>query len=105
MLDKVWTRHAVATGPGGRALLYVDRHLVHEGSFHAFEMLRGAGRRVRRPDLTVAVADHYVPTAAGRERPPPRSRSAARSTSCPGTQESGGSRSSGRAIRARASST
>ena len=62
MLDKVWTRHVVASGPGGRALLYVDRHLVHEGSFHAFEMLRRAGRRVRRPDLTVAVADHYVPT-------------------------------------------
>jgi 3-isopropylmalate/(R)-2-methylmalate dehydratase large subunit len=67
MLDKVWTRHVVAAGPGGRTLLYVDRHLVHEGSFHAFEMLRGAGRRVRRPDLTVAVADHYVPTAPGRE--------------------------------------
>jgi 3-isopropylmalate/(R)-2-methylmalate dehydratase large subunit len=62
MLDKVWSRHVVATGPGGRTLLYVDRHLVHEGSFHAFEMLRRAGRRVRRPDLTLAVADHYVPT-------------------------------------------
>jgi 3-isopropylmalate/(R)-2-methylmalate dehydratase large subunit len=69
MLDKVWTRHVVATGPGGRALLYVDRHLVHEGSFHAFEMLRRAGRRVRRPDLTVAVADHYVPTAPGASGP------------------------------------
>jgi 3-isopropylmalate/(R)-2-methylmalate dehydratase large subunit len=63
MLDKIWARHVVATGPDGRALLYVDRHLVHEGSFHAFEMLRRAGRGVRRPDLTVAVADHYVPTA------------------------------------------
>jgi 3-isopropylmalate/(R)-2-methylmalate dehydratase large subunit len=62
MLDKVWARHVVATGPSGRALLYVDRHLVHEGSFHAFEMLRRAGRTVRRPELTVAVADHYVPT-------------------------------------------
>jgi 3-isopropylmalate/(R)-2-methylmalate dehydratase large subunit len=67
MLDKVWTRHVVAPGPGGRALLYVDRHLVHEGSFHAFEMLRQAGRRVRHPDLTVAVADHYVPTARASE--------------------------------------
>ena len=64
MLEKIWTRHVVATDAGGRDLLYVDRHLVHEGSFHAFEMLRHAGRRVRRPDLTVAVADHYVPTAA-----------------------------------------
>ena len=63
MFDKVWARHVVGDRPGGQALLYVDRHLVHEGSFHAFEMLRRAGRRVRRPDLTVAVADHYVPTS------------------------------------------
>ncbi len=62
MLDKIWTRHIVAA-EAGRALLYVDRHLLHEGSFHAFEMLRQAGRRVRRPDLSVAVTDHYVPTA------------------------------------------
>ena len=68
-------------GPGGRALLYVDRHLVHEGSFHAFEMLRRAGRRVRRPDLTVAVADHYVPTARRPRADPPTPRSGARSTS------------------------
>jgi 3-isopropylmalate/(R)-2-methylmalate dehydratase large subunit len=65
LFEKVWARHVIATAPGGRALLYVDRHLVHEGSFHAFEMLRQAGRRVRRPDLTLAVADHYVPTAPG----------------------------------------
>jgi 3-isopropylmalate/(R)-2-methylmalate dehydratase large subunit len=64
MLDKVWARHVVTAGPGDRSLLYVDRHLVHEGSFHAFAMLERAGRRVRRPDLTVAVADHYVPTGA-----------------------------------------
>jgi 3-isopropylmalate/(R)-2-methylmalate dehydratase large subunit len=64
MLEKIWARHVVAEGPGGRTLLYVDRHLVHEGSFHAFERLRQAGRRVRRPDLTLATADHYVPTAA-----------------------------------------
>jgi len=63
MLEKIWARHVVATDAGGRDLLYVDRHLVHEGSFHAFEMLRHAGRRVRRPGLTVAVADHYVSTA------------------------------------------
>jgi 3-isopropylmalate/(R)-2-methylmalate dehydratase large subunit len=62
MLDKIWARHVVAAAPGGRDLLYVDRHLVHEGSFHAFEMLRRASRRVRRPDLTVAMADHYVQT-------------------------------------------
>ena len=64
MLDKIWARHVVTTGAGGRGLLYVDRHLVHEGSFHAFEMLRRAARTVRRPDLTIAMADHYVPTGA-----------------------------------------
>jgi 3-isopropylmalate/(R)-2-methylmalate dehydratase large subunit len=62
MLEKIWAAHIVATGPGERTLLYVDRHLVHEGSFHAFEGLRRSGRRVRRPDLTLAVADHYVPS-------------------------------------------
>jgi 3-isopropylmalate/(R)-2-methylmalate dehydratase large subunit len=65
LLDKLWDRHVVATGPGGRVLLYVDRHLVHEGSFHAFAALRESGRRVRRPGATFAMADHYVPTAPG----------------------------------------
>jgi 3-isopropylmalate/(R)-2-methylmalate dehydratase large subunit len=65
LFEKVWARHVVATGPGEQALLYVGRHLVHEGSFHAFERLRETGRRVRRPDLTFATADHYVATTAG----------------------------------------
>ena len=59
---KIWEDHAVAAGPGGRTLLAIDRHLVHEGSFHAFEALAAAGRAVRRPDLTFATPDHYVPT-------------------------------------------
>jgi 3-isopropylmalate/(R)-2-methylmalate dehydratase large subunit len=67
LCEKVWDAHAVASGPGGRTLLYVDRHLVHEGSFHAFEALRASGRKVRRPDLTFATPDHYVPT---RDRDP-----------------------------------
>jgi len=62
LYGKIWDAHAVASGPGGRTLLYVDRHLVHEGSFHAFEALRASGRPVRRPDLTFATPDHYVPT-------------------------------------------
>jgi 3-isopropylmalate/(R)-2-methylmalate dehydratase large subunit len=62
MFDKIWSRHVVAEGPGGRTLLYVDRHLLHEGATHAFERLARAGRPVRRPDLTVATTDHYVPT-------------------------------------------
>jgi 3-isopropylmalate/(R)-2-methylmalate dehydratase large subunit len=62
MFDKIWLRHVVTEGPGGHTLLYVDRHLLHEGSTHAFDRLERAGRRVRRPDLTFATADHYLPT-------------------------------------------
>jgi 3-isopropylmalate/(R)-2-methylmalate dehydratase large subunit len=65
MLEKIWARHVVAEGPGGHVLLYVDRHLLHEGSTHAFARLTRAGRRVRRPDLTLATADHYVLTSPG----------------------------------------
>jgi 3-isopropylmalate/(R)-2-methylmalate dehydratase large subunit len=58
MLDKIWEAHEVADG-----LLYVDLHLVHEvTSPQAFESLRLAGRKVRRPDRTLATADHNVPT-------------------------------------------
>jgi 3-isopropylmalate/(R)-2-methylmalate dehydratase large subunit len=64
MFDKIWARHVVAEGPGGQTLLYIDRHLLHEGSTHAFSRLRQAGRRIRRPDLAFATADHYVPTTA-----------------------------------------
>ncbi|WP_288585156.1 3-isopropylmalate dehydratase large subunit [uncultured Methylobacterium sp.] len=62
LLDKVWDAHVMATRPDGQALLAIDRHLLHEGSFHAFGMLDHAGRRIRRPELTFAVADHYVPS-------------------------------------------
>ncbi|MGD0198138.1 MAG: 3-isopropylmalate dehydratase large subunit [Solirubrobacteraceae bacterium] len=58
MLDKIWEAHEVAPG-----LLYIDLHLVHEvTSPQAFESLRLAGRKVRRPDRTLATADHNVPT-------------------------------------------
>jgi len=63
MFEKIWSRHVVAEGPGGHVLLYVDRHLLHEGSTSAFERLAKAGRRVRRPDLAIATADHYVLTS------------------------------------------
>src|SRR4051812_2418607 len=63
LFDKVWNAHVVSPVPGGPDLLYVDLHLVHEvTSPQAFEGLRLAGRRVRRPDLTVATVDHNVPT-------------------------------------------
>jgi 3-isopropylmalate/(R)-2-methylmalate dehydratase large subunit len=63
LFEKVWDDHVVASGEGRPDLLYVDLHLVHEvTSPQAFEGLRAAGRRVRRPDLTVATMDHNVPT-------------------------------------------
>jgi 3-isopropylmalate/(R)-2-methylmalate dehydratase large subunit len=63
LFDKVWDRHVVASPHGEPALLYIDLHLVHEvTSPQAFEGLKLAGRRVRRPDLTVATMDHDVPT-------------------------------------------
>ncbi len=63
LFEKIWDRHVVKTLPDGSALLYIDRHLVHEvTSPQAFEGLRLAGRKVRRPDLTFATMDHNVPT-------------------------------------------
>ncbi len=65
LLDKVWDAHVVRELEDGRTLLYIDRHLVHEvTSPQAFEGLRLAGRKVRRPDLTFATVDHNVPTTA-----------------------------------------
>jgi 3-isopropylmalate/(R)-2-methylmalate dehydratase large subunit len=66
LAEKVWERHVVHRAVGEPDLLYVDLHLVHEvTSPQAFEALRLAGRRVRRPDLTVATMDHNVPTTEG----------------------------------------
>ncbi len=63
LFDKIWDAHVVETRPDGSAILYIDRHLVHEvTSPQAFEGLRNTGRSVRRPDATLAVADHNVPT-------------------------------------------
>jgi 3-isopropylmalate/(R)-2-methylmalate dehydratase large subunit len=63
LYDKIWDAHLVHEQPGESSVLYVDRHLVHEvTSPQAFEGLRNAGRKPRRPDLALAVADHNVPT-------------------------------------------
>lgn len=63
MFEKIWDAHIVHQEPGKPALLYIDLHLVHEvTSPQAFEGLRMHGRKVRRPDLTVATMDHNVPT-------------------------------------------
>jgi 3-isopropylmalate/(R)-2-methylmalate dehydratase large subunit len=67
LYDKIWDAHVVHEAPDGTCLLYIDRHLVHEvTSPQAFEGLRMAGRKVRRPDATIAVPDHNVPTSADR---------------------------------------
>ncbi len=67
LFEKVWEQHVVAEPEGEPALLYIDLHLVHEvTSPQAFEGLRLAGRRLRRPDRTVATVDHNVPTTANR---------------------------------------
>jgi len=63
LYDKIWEEHLVHEQPDGTSLIYVDRHLVHEvTSPQAFEGLRLQKRRVRRPELTLAVPDHNVPT-------------------------------------------
>ncbi len=63
LYEKLWNSHVVVDLPGNEALLYIDRHLVHEvSSPQAFQSLRDAGRRLRRPETHVAVADHAVPT-------------------------------------------
>ncbi|BAK66313.1 3-isopropylmalate/(R)-2-methylmalate dehydratase large subunit [Sphingobium sp. SYK-6] len=65
LYEKIWDAHVVETRDDGTSLIYIDRHLVHEvTSPQAFEGLRLAGRKLRRPDLTLAVPDHNVPTTA-----------------------------------------
>ncbi len=67
LYEKIWDAHVVETRDDGTALIYIDRHLVHEvTSPQAFEALRISGRRVRRPDLTLAVPDHNLPTTSRR---------------------------------------
>jgi len=64
LYDKIWKEHIVQQQDDGTTLLYVDRHLIHEvTSPQAFEGLRLSKRKVRKPNLTLAVADHNVPTA------------------------------------------
>src|SRR5271170_1344897 len=63
LYDKVFQDHIVSKEGDNTYLIYIDRHLVHEvTSPQAFEGLKNAGRKVRRPELTLAVADHNVPT-------------------------------------------
>ena len=68
IIDKLWSAHEIAGRADGAALLWVDRHYVHEGSFLAFDQIRKRRRTVAEPALTFGIADHYVPTR-GRGRP------------------------------------
>src|SRR6478672_4702982 len=66
LIDKLWAAHEIVRREDGESLLWVDRHYVHEGSFHAFSRLAERGTGVAEPGLTFAVADHYVPTRGPR---------------------------------------
>jgi 3-isopropylmalate/(R)-2-methylmalate dehydratase large subunit len=68
LYEKIWDAHVVDRRDDGTCLIYIDRHLVHEvTSPQAFEALRVSGRPVRRPDLTLAVPDHNLPTTARKD--------------------------------------
>ncbi|WP_158818789.1 3-isopropylmalate dehydratase large subunit [Methylocapsa sp. S129] len=62
IIDKLWDAHAITTREDGMSLLWIDRHLLHEGSFHAFDQLDKRAAAVAHPEATFGVADHYVPT-------------------------------------------
>src|SRR6202521_4601702 len=66
LIDKLWAAHEIVQREDGETLLWVDRHYVHEGSFHAFSRLAERGATVAEPGLTFGVADHYVPTRGSR---------------------------------------
>ncbi len=65
LFAKLWAAHEIMQRDDGTSLLWVDRHLVHEGSHHAFAKLAERGLRVACPDITFGVVDHYAPTRAG----------------------------------------
>jgi len=66
IIDKLWSAHEIVRRDDGESLLWVDRHYVHEGSFHAFSKLAERRATVAEPGLTFGVADHYVPTRGSR---------------------------------------
>ena len=62
LFEKIWRKHLIVARNTGPSLLYIDRHIIHEGSFHAFSALRERGLTIRNPHQVFGVADHYVPT-------------------------------------------
>ena len=103
LFDRIWESHVVREEPGEPALLYIDLHLIHEvTSAQAFDGLRLAGRKVRRPELSLATMDHNVPTDDGPVSDPlARAQLDALRANC----EEFGSRSTRRAAGARGSCT
>ena len=73
LFDKIWQRHVIQQQPDGPSLLYVDRNIVHDGTFHAFETLRQRKLKIARPGQTFGTPDHYVwtrgPASAGQQAP------------------------------------
>ena len=69
LFQKLWDAHEIVQREDGASLLWIDRHLVHEGSHHAFRKLDARGLKLARPDLSFAVADHYAPTRDGARDP------------------------------------
>lgn len=66
IFEKIWDQHLVLSREQGPSLLYIDRHLIHEGSFHAFNQLRERGLTLRNPKQIFGIADHYIPTISRR---------------------------------------
>ena len=64
VFEKIWDKHLVLPRATGPSLLYIDRHIIHEGSFHAFKDLRTRGLSLRNPKQLFGIADHYVPTSS-----------------------------------------
>lgn len=62
LFEKIWRKHLIVERESGPSLIYIDRHMIHEGSFHAFSALKDRGLTVRHPHQIFGVADHYVPT-------------------------------------------
>jgi len=62
VIDKLWSSHEIVRREDGACLVWIDRHYVHEGSFHAFSQMKARGRAIAEPGLTFGIADHYVPT-------------------------------------------
>ncbi len=67
LIEKIWRRHVVVDRPDGYTLLYIDRHLIYDGSYFAFERLKKRGLKLRRLDLSFGTLDHYMPTDTRRK--------------------------------------